>query len=176
MTVRRLQVLALAPVLMLAGCKQEMTHQRRQDTYSRSSIWRDGTAARPLPPGTVARGDLDRDAEAADPPEVTPALLARGQERFTINCVPCHGAAGDGDGMIVRRGFPSPPSYHTQRLRAVQPQYLFGVITNGYGVMYSYATRVSPRDRWAIVAYIRALQLSRHATLADAPEAAERLR
>src|SRR4051794_3864029 len=174
MTGKQLRLLA-AMLLLLANCKQEMAEQRRQDTYSRSSIWRDGTAARPLPAGTVARGDLDRDAEAANPPEVTAALLARGQERFTINCVPCHGAAGGGDGMIVHRGFPHPPSYHTQRLRAVPPEYLFDVITNGYGVMYSYAARVSPRDRWAIVAYIRALQLSRHATLADAPEAAEHL-
>jgi len=176
MSARRLRILlTLLPVLTLAGCKQEMTQQRRQDTYSRSSIWPDGTAARPLPEGAVARGDLDRDAEAATPPEVDAALLARGQERFAINCVPCHGAAGDGDGMVVRRGFPHPPSYHTQRLRAVQPRYLFDVITNGYGVMYSYATRVEPRDRWAIVAYIRALQLSRHATLAEAPEAASHL-
>jgi mono/diheme cytochrome c family protein len=166
----------LAVLLVLGGCKQEMTEQHRQDTYSRSSIWEDGTSARPLPQGVVARGDLERDAEAAQPPEVTPELLARGQERFSINCLPCHGAVGDGDGMIVRRGFPAPPSYHTRRLRAVPARYLFDVITNGYGVMYSYATRVSPRDRWAIVAYIRALQLSRRATLADAPEAAERLR
>ena len=178
MTGRRSRALAaFVAVLTLAACKQqEMAQQKRQDTYSRSEIWRDGTSARPLPAGAVAQGDLDRDAEAANPPDVTPALLVRGQERFTINCLPCHGAAGDGDGMIVRRGFPQPPSYHTRRLRAAPPQYLFDVITNGYGVMYSYATRVSPGDRWAIVAYIRALQLSRHATLAEAPEAAEQLK
>ena len=175
MSGRRL-LAASALLLFLGGCKQEMTKQHREDTYARSAVTRDGAAARPLPPGAVARGDLDRDTAATNPPEVTPALLARGQERFTINCMPCHGAVGDGDGMIVRRGFPRPPSYHTQRLRAAPPQYLFDVITNGYGVMYSYATRVSPTDRWAIVAYIRALQLSRHATLADAPEAVEQLR
>ncbi|WP_084698592.1 c-type cytochrome [Muricoccus aerilatus] len=152
-----------------------MAQQRRLGTYAPTNAWQGGSTARPLPEGVVARGDLARDAAAADPPPVTPALLARGEERYGINCLPCHGAVGDGDGMIVRRGFPAPPSYHTRRLRSVPARYLFDVITNGYGVMYSYAARVSPEDRWAIVAYIRALQLSRHAEVAALPGGAENL-
>lgn len=99
----------------------------------------------------------------ANPLPVTLALLARGRERFNIYCAPCHSRAGDGDGMIVRRGFPPPPSYHTDRLRAAPDSHFYDVISNGYGVMYPYADRINPGDRWAIVAYIRALQLSRHA-------------
>ena len=165
----------LLPLLLLAACKQEMAQQRRLDTYERSSLWPDGTTARPLPEGVVARGDLARDAAVATPPEVTPALLARGQERYGIYCAPCHGATGDGDGMIPRRGFPHPPSYHTARLRAAPAPYVFDVITRGYGVMYGYAARVEPADRWAIIAYIRALQLSRSVALAEVPDAQERL-
>ncbi len=167
----------VAPLLALslAGCLPNMVQQRRMDTYEPTSVWANGTTARPLPPGVVARGDLARERRLDTPPEPTPALLARGQERFAIDCVPCHGAAGDGDGMIVRRGFPAPPSYHTRRLRAVPARYFVDVISNGYGVMYSYAARVASEDRWAIAAYIRALQLSRYATLAEAPEAAERV-
>ena len=103
-------------------------------------------------------------AEAAPriPYPVTMALLARGQERFDVYCAPCHSPLGDGDGMVARRGFPHPPSYHSDRLRAAPDRHFFDVITQGYGVMASYADRVSPRDRWAIVAYIRALQLSQH--------------
>lgn len=97
--------------------------------------------------------------------------LRRGQERFNVYCSPCHGRAGDGNGMIVQRGFPRPPSLHTEALRLAPIDHFYGVITHGYGVMYSYADRVPPRDRWAIAAYIRALQLSRHATLDDIPKA-----
>ncbi|MBV1795661.1 cytochrome c [Siccirubricoccus sp. G192] len=165
----------LLALLALAACKQEMTQQRRYDTYEPAPLWADGASARPLPMGVVARGDLAREAAAAEPPEVTPALLARGQERFGIYCAPCHGPAGDGDGMIPRRGFPHPPSYHTARLRAAPAGYIFGVITRGYGVMYGYAARVEPADRWAIIAYIRALQLSRGVELASIPDARERL-
>jgi mono/diheme cytochrome c family protein len=161
--------------LALAACKQEMTQQRRYDTYEPSPLWADGSAARPLPMGVVARGDLARDAATTEPPQVTPALLARGQERFGIYCAPCHGPAGDGDGIIPRRGFPRPPSYHTDRLRAASADYIFGVISRGYGVMYGYAARVEPADRWAIIAYIRALQLSRNVEVASVPEAREKL-
>jgi mono/diheme cytochrome c family protein len=104
------------------------------------------------------------------PMVVTRELLARGQERFNIYCSPCHGGSGYGDGMIVQRGFPTPPSYHIDRLRQAPPGYFFDVITNGYGLMYSYNDRVTPEDRWAIVAYIRALQYSQHASPEDATE------
>ncbi|MBN9563367.1 MAG: cytochrome c [Alphaproteobacteria bacterium] len=103
------------------------------------------------------------------PPPVTLALLERGQERFRIYCTPCHSELGDGHGMIVQRGFPPPPSYHIDRLRAAPVEHFYDVITHGYGAMYSYANRVQPADRWAIAAYIRALQLSQHASIADVP-------
>ncbi len=100
------------------------------------------------------------------------ALLQRGRERFDVYCSPCHSVVGDGDGMVVRRGFPAPPSYHIERLRAAPDHHFYDVITHGYGVMYPYGDRVAPDDRWAIVAYIRALQLSQHAAASDAPKAA----
>ena len=161
--------------LMVAGCDVSMTQQNRYDTYSPATLWSDGTSARPLPAHVVAQGDLARDDNARNPSPVTPALLARGRERFDIYCSPCHGLDGQGDGMVVQRGFPRPPSYLEPRLLAAPPATFYDAITDGYGVMYSYATRLEPRDRWAIVAYIRALQLSQHATLAEAPEAAEKL-
>ena len=99
-------------------------------------------------------------------PPITPQLLARGRERFDIFCSPCHSVAGDGDGMVARRGFPHPPSFHTDRLRNATDAHFYAVISNGYGAMYSYATRVEPPDRLAIIAYIRALQLSQHAPVA----------
>ena len=172
--IRPLATLLLA-ALSLAACKQEMVQQRRMDTYEANGVWRDGTTARPVPAGTVSRTALSREAAATTPPPVTPALLQHGAEVYGTFCTPCHGLAGEGDGMIVQRGFPHPPSYHTQRLRAVPAQYLYDVITDGYGVMYSYASRIEPADRWAIVAYVRALQLSRHATVDEAPEAPARI-
>jgi len=99
----------------------------------------------------------------ANPLPLDMALLERGQQRFDIYCAPCHGLSGNGDGMIARRGFPAPPSYHTDRLREAPDSHFYQVITQGYGVMYPYSDRISPDDRWAIVAYIRALQLSQHA-------------
>ena len=104
-----------------------------------------------------------------------PAAIREGASLFRANCSPCHGLSGDGDGMIVRRGFPAPPSYHSARLRAAPAQHFFDVISDGYGVMYAYGARVEPRDRWAIVAYIRALQESRNAKLAEAPELKDKL-
>ncbi|MGH6725187.1 MAG: c-type cytochrome [Pseudolabrys sp.] len=170
---RLLVIPALA--MLLAGCDLSMTQQNKYDTYTPASLWNDGTSARPLPAHVVAQGDLARDAAAKTPPPVTPALLARGKQRFDIYCAPCHGLSGDGDGIIVHRGFPAPPSYHEARLLAAPASHFFDVITHGYGAMYPYADRVDPHDRWAIVAYIRALQLQRHANVALAPEAEQKL-
>ena len=110
-----------------------------------------------------------------NPAARNPAAIREGASLFRANCSPCHGLSGDGDGMIVRRGFPAPPSYHSARLRAAPAQHFFDVISDGYGVMYAYGARVEPRDRWAIVAYIRALQESRNAKLAQAPELKDKL-
>jgi mono/diheme cytochrome c family protein len=118
------------------------------------------------PAHTVAR---DEPLNPPAPPPVTMALLERGRQRFDINCSPCHSRVGDGDGVIVQRGFPRPPSYYSDALRKAPSQHFYDVITHGYGVMYSYADRVEPADRWAIVAYIRALQASAQASLADVP-------
>ena len=167
----------LFAVLALAGCAdQSMTQQKRYDTYEPAALWPDDTEARPLPEGAVAQGDLARAAALAQPPAVTPELLRRGQEQYGIFCSPCHGLAGHGDGMIVARGFPKPPSYHSARLRAAPAQHFVDVVTNGYGVMYPYAARVEPQDRWAIAAYIRALQLSQGAQVASVPDVRETLR
>jgi len=152
-----------------------MTQQRKLQEDQPSKLWSDGTSSRPLPEGVVAQGDLARDHDSVTPPKVTMALLGRGRERYQIYCTPCHGLTGDGDGMIVQRGFPHPPSYHIARLRTAPAQHFYDVITDGYGVMYSYAARVTPQDRWAIVAYIRALQTSRMVALADIPDARDKL-
>lgn len=162
-------------VLLLAGCDQDMAEQKRYTAYEPAPLWPNGTSARPLPEGVVAQSDPAYFAAIAEPPLVSPALLARGREQYDVFCSPCHGLAGDGDGMVVRRGFPSPPSYHLPRLRAAPARHLFDVISDGYGVMYPYAARVPPADRWAIIAYIRALQLSRQAALSQVPDARERL-
>jgi mono/diheme cytochrome c family protein len=118
------------------------------------------------PPHAIARDDA---LGEPSPPPITMALLKRGQQRFNIYCSPCHGRTGEGDGMIVQRGFPHPPSYFSKRLRDAPNQHFYDVITHGYGVMYPYSDRVAPADRWAIVAYIRALQASASASPADVP-------
>ncbi|QPF83845.1 cytochrome c [Bradyrhizobium genosp. L] len=163
---RWLTIVALAG--LLAACDQNMDEQPRYSEYSRVPLFR-GTVLRQPPANTVARDDLERERAASTKPALSAELLARGRERFGIFCSPCHGAGGDGTGIVVRRGMPRPASYHDDRLRAADDQYFFDVITNGHGAMYSYAARVPPRDRWAIVAYIRALQLSRQASLDDVP-------
>ncbi len=170
---RRLAVLLLP--LALTACDQSMTAQPKYKTYARADFWPDGTAARPLPEHAVARGDAARATAIAEPPPVTEALLRRGQERFGIYCSPCHGLAGMGDGMVVQRGFPAPPSFESPRLRAASAQHIFDTISNGYGAMYAYAARVEPEDRWAIVAYVRALQLAGRVALAEVPDAREKL-
>ena len=145
--------LALLCALLATGC-DNMANQPKVNPYE---VYHD--ASHPFlplsnPPGTVAR----RQEPEPPPPPLTLALLERGRQRFNIYCSVCHGFAGFGDGMVVQRGFPAPPSYHIDRLRNAPIQHFYDVITNGYGVMYSYAQRVSPQDRWAIAAYIRALQ------------------
>jgi mono/diheme cytochrome c family protein len=168
-------MLLFAIVLAVGGCvDQSMQQQNRYDTYAPSKTWPNGSEAQQLPAGVVAQGDLARARSAKEPPPVTSALMRTGREDFDVFCSPCHGLAGDGDGMIVQHGFPAPPSYHSDRLRGAPARHFFDVITNGYGVMYSYAARVPPRDRWAIVAYIRALQEARRAQV-DVPQPREKL-
>jgi mono/diheme cytochrome c family protein len=165
------RALAMAVVaLALAGCsKSNMDSQPKYHEYEQGSLFSDGKVLQEAPSGSVARGDLAREAQAREKPPVDASLLARGRERYEVYCTPCHDRTGRGNGIIVQRGMPRPPSYHDARLRAAPDQHYFDVITNGYGAMYSYADRVSPRDRWAVVAYIRALQLSQHASLDDVP-------
>jgi len=170
------RTLLLLVLLGLPGCvEQSMEQQKRLDAYAPSKLWANGSEAQPLPVGVIAQGALERSKAASEPPALTQLLLQSGRERYEIFCSPCHGLSGNGDGIIVQRGFPAPPSYHLDRLRNAAAQHFFDVITDGYGIMYSYAARVPPRDRWAIVAYIRALQQSRHAKLADVPQAREKL-
>ncbi|ORE98882.1 cytochrome c [Aurantimonas sp. 22II-16-19i] len=145
----------------LAACEQQsMETQPKLKAYSSAAAFEDDAEARKIPFGTVARNAPARIAALATRPPVDAALLLRGQEQYGIYCTPCHGLAGHGDGIIVERGFPQPPSYMEPRLLAADPRHFVDVITDGWGVMYSYAARVEPRDRWAIAAYIRALQVS----------------
>ena len=160
-------LLLVALALLAAGCGENMSEQPKVKPFRGSPLFADGSGVRAEPEGTIARGDLDRAAALQTRPPLTPALLARGRERFGIFCAPCHGPLGDGDGMIVERGMPHPPSYHEQRLKEAPDRHFIDVMTNGYGAMYSYAARVPPSDRWAILAYIRALQLSQDVPLAS---------
>jgi mono/diheme cytochrome c family protein len=161
----------IAFVLPVAACDQNMEIQPKYTQYSHAPLFH-GSVLRNPPAGAVARDDVARDAEIRTKPPLSTELFDRGHQRFDIFCSPCHGANGDGNGIIVQRGMPGPTSYHADRLRAADDQHFFDVITNGYGAMYSYASRVPPRDRWAIVAYIRALQLSRRASIDDVPSTA----
>lgn len=161
-----------------AGCRTEMYDQPRYETFERSRIFRDGLSARPLVAGTVPRGwsmtdehfyygRVDGKLAEEFPVEVDAEMLNRGKQRYEIYCIPCHGKVGAGDGMIVRRGFSPPPTFHSDRLRTMPVGHYYDVITRGYGAMYSYAARVKPEDRWAITAYIRALQLSQNVPVAE---------
>ncbi len=153
--------LALSGVATVASCdRASMDVQPKYEAYDPSPVWSDGASARPLVEGTVARGALERAAAVARPPPVTPALLARGRERYGIYCAPCHGLDGTGTGRVPQRGFPQPPSYLSERLKAAPAEHFMAVIADGFGVMYPYGDRVEPADRWAIVAYIRALQIA----------------
>ncbi|PVY61343.1 c-type cytochrome [Pusillimonas noertemannii] len=184
-------LLLTALALALSGCERsmrDMYDQPRGKAHGSSALFSDGAVSRTPPAGTVihargaragsSSGRLGADATArrvrdeaarTQPYPLDMQLLKRGQERFSIYCLPCHSAAGDGDGRVVRRGFPSPPSYHSDRLRQATDRYVYDVISRGYGVMPSYADRIDPADRWAIVAYVRALQLSRHARMDRLP-------
>jgi mono/diheme cytochrome c family protein len=167
--------------IALSGCdeaiRQDMANQPKNRPESASDFFADGRSVRPLVENTVARGSLDNDVYnvpkdfAGFPPavKVNERLLRRGEDRYRIFCTPCHGLQGDGQGMIATRGMKHPPSYHIDRLRQAPNGYFYDVITNGFGAMYSYSERIPPADRWAIVAYVRALQLSRNAKAADLP-------
>jgi mono/diheme cytochrome c family protein len=172
-----------------------MAAQPKLKTLQPSVFFADGQSARQTEPGTVARGQVrdnpiyddgkvngflaeyiplpafDPSGKLAGPEgqEARVTVLERGRQRFNIFCAPCHSQVGDGNGMVVQRGFSKPPSFHEQRLRDAPPGHFFNVITNGYGAMYSYASRINTADRWAIVAYVRALQLSQNAKLDDVP-------
>jgi mono/diheme cytochrome c family protein len=178
----RASIAALAVVLcsLLTACRQDMHNQPKYRGLRPSTFFADGSSARPLVEGTVARGTLQDDEAFFTgkvdkvtvkelPFPIDEAVLNRGQERFNIYCSPCHDRTGRGNGMVVRRGYRQPPSYHIERLRQADVGYFFDVITNGFGVMPDYKAQIAPRDRWAIVAYIRALQLSQHAAASDVP-------
>jgi mono/diheme cytochrome c family protein len=165
-----------------AACRQDMHDQPKYQPLEASTFFNDEQSARPLIAGTVARGHLDEDTllytgkvdggdSAVFPFPVDAQVMARGHERFNVYCSPCHGQTGMGDGMVVRRGYRHPPAFSEQRLREAPIGHFFDVISNGFGAMPDYAAQVKVTDRWAIAAYIRALQLSAHATLDDVPAA-----
>lgn len=183
-------LLVLASLTGLMACRQDMHDQPKYEAYERNEYFDDSLASRNLMEGTVARGFLDENSalyrglnpRAADdtagpksyrasfPYQLSAEMIDRGEQRFNIFCAPCHARTGNGDGMVVRRGFKKPPTFHQERLRTQPVGYFFDVITNGFGTMPAYADQVPVRDRWAIVAYIRALQLSQSAMVADVPE------
>jgi mono/diheme cytochrome c family protein len=170
----------IAVSLALASCRQDMHDAPSYDPLQESTFFTDGRASRTLVANTVARGQLREDehfytgkinGELATefPMPVTAEVMARGQERFNVFCSPCHGRTGEGNGIIVHRGFRQPPSYHEDRLIEAAPGHFFDVMTNGFGAMQDYSAQVPVADRWAIAAYIRALQYSRRATMDDVP-------
>jgi mono/diheme cytochrome c family protein len=177
---RKLLPAVLALIFLTAACRIDMHIQPYYRPLAKSDFFADGRSARNPVDGTVARGDLREDSYlytgkiGGNPGEympfpVTPDVLSRGQDRFNVYCTPCHGRVGDGNGFIPSRGLKRPPSYHIDRLRKAPVGYFFDVMTNGFGVMPDYSAQIAPRDRWAIVAYVRALQLSQNATSADVP-------
>ena len=166
--------------LSLTACRQDMHNEPRYKPLAESDFFKDHRSARPMVEGTVARGHLRIDearytgkinGEEIDqfPIPITKEDIERGQTRFNVYCTPCHSRIGDGNGMIVLRGFRQPPSYYSDRLRNEPVGHYFDVITNGFGAMASYASRVQTDDRWRIIAYIRALQLSESASINDVP-------
>jgi len=176
----RLSVLAGACLVLASGCRQDMHNQPKYRGLRASTFFADGSSARPAVEGVVARGTLQedegfftgkvgKDDVKEFPFPIDDAVLNRGQERFNIYCTPCHGRTGEGDGMVVQRGYRPPPKFREDRLREAAVGHFVDVMTNGFGAMPDYRAQVSARDRWAIAAYIRALQLSQHATPADVP-------
>ena len=172
--------IVMLATVALGACRQDMHNQPKYRGLRGTAFFTDGGSARPLVEGTVARGTLQDDAAFFTgktgtatvkelPFPVDDAVLNRGQERFNIYCTPCHDATGSGKGMVVQRGFKAPPSFHDERLRAADAGYFFDVMTNGFGAMPDYRMQLSARDRWSVVAYIRALQLSQHAATSDVP-------
>ncbi len=159
-------LLAAALMLAVSSCDQ-MIHQARYGSEQSSALFKDGKSVQAPPDGTVARDAPQQQAALRDRPAITMDLLRRGRQRFGIYCAPCHDLSGYGQGIVPSRGFPHPPSFHQARLRDAPSSYFVDVITHGHGVMYSYADRVAPADRWAIAAYLRALQLSQDAPLAQ---------
>ena len=173
-------LLIIAVFALTAGCRQDMHNQPRYKSFAASDFFGDGRSARPVIEGTVARGQLRIDKarytgkqDGVDVTEfpfpITREDLLRGQSRFNIFCSPCHSRTGDGNGMVVRRGFRQAATYHSEKLLNAPAGHFFDVITNGFGAMPSYASRVEPDDRWRIAAYIRVLQLSQNAKLDDVP-------
>ncbi|HUL34746.1 MAG TPA: cytochrome c [Candidatus Eisenbacteria bacterium] len=165
--------------LGFGGCgqtlRQDMANQPRQNPLSPAQFFADDRSERPMVENTVAHGSIAEDAllipkdSNAFPLPITVELMQRGQQRYTIFCSPCHGIQGDGMGMVAVRGMKHPPSYHQERLRNEPVGYLYDVVTNGFGAMYGYSAQIPPRDRWAIIAYVRALQLSRNAPASELP-------
>jgi mono/diheme cytochrome c family protein len=184
LTLRNISPLGLLAVLACVACRQDMQDQPRFKPLAQSDFFADLRSARPPVEGTVARGQLREDSYFYTgklgngpgdymPFPVTDQVLARGRERFDIYCAPCHSRVGDGNGVIVQRGFRRPPSFHIERLRKAPLGYFFDVMTNGFGAMPDYASQIPPSDRWSIIAYIRALQLSQAATMSDVPSGQE---
>jgi mono/diheme cytochrome c family protein len=160
----------LMPLLALTACHQNLTmsDQKKLAEWGRSDVFRNGKVLQSPAPGSISREQDTADVLTEKPP-MTLALVQRGRERFDIFCSECHGYTGDADGMVVQRGFPRPPSFHEARLVSAPVGHFVDVITHGYGVMYSYADRVPPADRWAIAAYIRALQRTKPAIASTTP-------
>jgi mono/diheme cytochrome c family protein len=170
----------LALCALIGACRQDMHNQPKYRGLRASTFFTDGSSARPFVEGTVARGTLQEDeafftgkidkiAVKEFPFAIDEQVVNRGQERFNIYCSPCHDRTGGGNGMVVQRGYKQPPSFHIDRLRQADVGYFFDVMTNGFGAMPDYRAQIDARDRWAIVAYIRALQLSQHAAASDVP-------
>jgi mono/diheme cytochrome c family protein len=170
----------VAATVLTAACRQDMHDAPRYEPLERGAFFADGMASRPLVANTVSRGSLREDRHMYEgivdgkpaetfPMPITDAVMRRGQDRFDVFCSPCHGKTGEGNGMVVQRGFRKPPSYHEDRLRNAPVGYFFDVMTHGFGAMNDYSAQLPVADRWAVAAYVRALQLSQRASVDDVP-------